>query len=49
MRGKALAPVRKKFAKNLHKSIDNKQLYDMFSLFRNILGGKAVQNRGISQ
>lgn len=33
------------FVKNLHESIDNKQLYDTFSLFGNILSCKVVTNR----
>jgi len=33
------------FVKNLHESIDNKQLYDTFSLFGNILSCKVVTER----
>jgi len=33
------------FVKNLHEGIDNKQLYDTFSLFANILSCKVVTDR----
>eukprot|EP00560_Eucampia_antarctica_P009619 CAMPEP_0197827270 /NCGR_PEP_ID=MMETSP1437-20131217/4074_1 /TAXON_ID=49252 ORGANISM="Eucampia antarctica, Strain CCMP1452" /NCGR_SAMPLE_ID=MMETSP1437 /ASSEMBLY_ACC=CAM_ASM_001096 /LENGTH=768 /DNA_ID=CAMNT_0043428047 /DNA_START=370 /DNA_END=2676 /DNA_ORIENTATION=- len=33
------------FVKNLHENIDNKQLYDTFSLFGNILSCKVVTDR----
>ena len=33
------------FVKNLHEGIDNKQLYDTFSLFGNILSCKVVTDR----
>mmetsp|Transcript_6690 Transcript_6690/g.15233 ORF Transcript_6690/g.15233 Transcript_6690/m.15233 type:complete len:782 (+) Transcript_6690:128-2473(+) len=34
------------FVKNLHEGIDNKQLYDTFSLFGNILSCKVVTDKG---
>ena len=37
------------FVKNLHESIDNKQLYDTFSLFGNILSCKVVTDRETGQ
>ncbi|KAL7430849.1 hypothetical protein ACHAXH_001500 [Discostella pseudostelligera] len=39
------------FVKNLHESIDNKQLFDTFSLFGNILSCKVVTDKatGLSQ
>jgi polyadenylate-binding protein len=33
------------FVKNLHTSIDNKQLYDKFSLFGNILSCKVITDQ----
>lgn len=33
------------FVKNLHEGIDNKQLYDTFSLFGNILSCKVVTDK----
>ncbi|GKY97553.1 hypothetical protein MPSEU_000713500 [Mayamaea pseudoterrestris] len=37
------------FVKNLHESIDNKQLYDTFSLFGNILSCKVVTEPGTGE